>query len=135
MSDKRRKIEYSHRRELQNADIRVEQRDVIEPNHGLETWEHQVAKLAAAYIVSERGYRYDSEVEVPQGEIDVLAYASTDRDCFAIECETNPTDDVIRDKRRRYVEGLPIRDVFVIDVGNLPETHAETLDYVEGCIF
>jgi len=127
---KRERDEFEQRRELQDAGIRVDKRDVIEPNHGSETFKHKLAKLAVSHVLEERGYRYDSEVEVPAGEIDMLGYANQEKDCIAIECETSPTDEVISDKIDRYVTNLPIRDCFVINVSELPLDGMEAVAYV-----
>lgn len=123
--------EYRARRELQDCDIRVRQDDSVEFNSGSETQKHYLAKCAAAWVLKERGYRLNSEVVVPDGEIDIIGYNGPDNDCIAVECETSPTDEVISDKVGRYLIG-PIRDIFVINVGEVPTDFLEAVEYIRG---
>lgn len=128
---KRERNEYEQRRTLQNAGVRVDKRDVIQPNHGSETFKHKLGKLAVAHVLEERGYRYDSEVEVPDGEIDMLGYANAEKDCIAVEIETSPTQEVITNKIERYVENLPIRECFVLNANEIPMDGMEAVEYVK----
>jgi hypothetical protein len=42
------------------------------------------------------------------------------RETICIECETNPNNDVVRDKLDRYVHGTPIDEMFLLDVDEMP---------------
>lgn len=131
MSDKRAWDEYSHRRELQSAGWKVDQADKIEFNSGSETVRHAVCKtVAAMYLKQEKGLRVDSEVEHSErGEIDVIGY-SGEGAAIAVECETSPTDDVVGDKLERYVEGTPFRDMFLLNVTEMPENIMDAYEWV-----
>ena len=131
MSDKRTWDEYSHRRELQSANWRVEKTDKVEFNEGSETVRHEVCKmLVASYLKREKGLRVDSEVKHPErGEIDVIGY-SGEGPAIAVECETSPKEGVVSDKLERYVDGTPFRDMFLVNVGEMPENIMDAYEWV-----
>lgn len=123
--------EYRARRELQDCDIRVRQDDSVEFNSGSETQKHYLAKCAAAWVLHERGYRLNSEVVIPNGEIDIIGYNGPDNDCIAVETETSPTEDVVTEKLDKYLIG-PIRDVFIINVNEVPTDFIEAVEYIRN---
>jgi len=129
---KREHEESTHRRELQDAGWHVIKRDSVAFNSGSETAQHAVCKmLVAHYLKHEQGYRIDSEVEhEDRGEIDIVAYGVSDEPAFAVECETSPTEDVIKDKVERYVYNTPMRDVFVLNVTEMPSEIMEAYAWV-----
>jgi RecB family endonuclease NucS len=128
---KRKRDEYRARRDIQDAGWRIEQQDKVAWNSGSETARHMVCKtLAGHYLKHEQGYRIVSEVEhSDRGEIDIVAY-SLDGAPIAIECETSPTDEVVQDKVDRYVHGTIFRDVFVINVSEMPENIMDAYSWV-----
>lgn len=127
---KRQHIERQHRRELQDAGFRVDKPDYVAFNSGSETFKHAQCKFVAAWSLHEQGYRVASEVEMPDGEIDVLGYATEDKDCIAVECETSPTEEVIKDKLDRYVYNQPVRDMFLMNVNEMPLNGLEATEWV-----
>jgi len=132
MSDKREYAEFSHRRELQDAGWKLRQRDAVAFNSGSETVKHCVCKMLVAKALKERGYRVDTEVVKDNvGEIDIVAYGVSDEPAFGVEVETSPTEDVISDKLSRYHDGEPYRDVFVINVSEMPVDMLEAYNWVQ----
>jgi len=131
---KREYEEATHRRELQDCGWDVRKRDSVAFNSGSETARHAVCKmLVAHYLKQEQGYRIDSEVEHnDRGEIDIVAYGLEDEPAFAVECETSPTEDVIEDKIERYVYNTPMRDVFVLNVTEMPSDIMDAYAWVES---
>lgn len=122
--------EYSHRRELQDCNFKLQKRDAVAFNSGSETLKHAVAKLISAWYLKKKGYRVDTEVEMPNGEIDVVGYAKEGA-AIAVECETSPTEDIISDKLERYVHGQPIRECFIINVSEMPTDMLDALGYIQ----
>jgi len=98
-------------------------------NSGSETLAHSSLKhVVGHYLTHECGYRVSFEVEMPQGEVDVVAY-STD-DIIIVECETSPTEDVIEDKLERYIHGEPPRECFLLNVNDAPADIFECYEWV-----
>lgn len=122
MSDKRRHDEYQARRELSDFGAKVQQRDAVAFNAGpsSETLKHYIAKAVTAYILRERGYRVDTEVEMPDGELDVLGYANGEGDMIGVELETNVTQDVKSRKIDQFYTNTPLRECWIIEVNDLP---------------
>jgi len=117
--DKDQWIDY---RELQRAGWAVQKTNQIRLNGGSESKDHVAAKALVAHIGHNAGYRVSSEVvHAERGEIDILLHGHADRITLAVECESNPTDDVIDDKVRRYVKGTPIDDIAIINLDVLPD--------------
>jgi len=108
--------------ELQHHGWDVDFADSIRSNFGSETPTHLHAKTASFRYLKSRGYRVKTELShADRGTVDVCAIPQkTEEHPVVVELETNPTEDVIQDKRRRYVEGTPFRDVLVVDLGKLP---------------
>lgn len=132
MSDRRQKAEYKDRHALRNAGWDVSKTDSIQFNSGSETFRHACVKLAAGfYLKTEIGYRVDSEVEMPAGEVDVLAYGHPDRRPIVVEVETGVKQSVIDDKLERYVKGEPVRDMFVLDPTQVSENVLQALEYAK----
>jgi hypothetical protein len=132
VTDKREYREYEHRRELEAAGWKVRQRDAVAFNSGSETVRHAVCKMLVCYKLKERGFRVDTEVGKEQaGEIDIVAYGVSDEPAFAVEVETNPTKDVVSDKIARYHDNEPFRDVFILNVSEMPKNILNALAWVE----
>lgn len=102
-------------RRLKQAGWDVDKTQSVKFNGGSESLAHMVCKLLAADVCRDVGYRVDTEVEGPHGEIDVLAYHPK-RLTYCIEIETNASDDVIQDKKQRYVDSNQVIDeIWVLD--------------------
>ena len=135
MPSKRERDEYTDRNNLRKAGWKVEKTDSLKFNDGSETIEHQAVKLAACHVLREKGYRIDTEVEGPTGEIDVLAYGREGKP-FAVECETGLTSDVKSDKLDRYVfSNDVIRDCFFLEVTDAPDEIGALTEWVRGELF
>lgn len=130
---KRNRELYESRKILRNHDWDVSNSSRF--NSGSETLAHSVCKqVAGHYLHAELGYHIGFEVSHPErGEIDVLAWNEDDIVC--VECETSPTDDVIDDKLSRYVEGTPIRDMFILNVSELPAEWSHAYKWVDEQLF
>jgi hypothetical protein len=128
----REKDLYKTRRRLQDHDWNVHKGDSIGFNAGSETLKHLYAKAVVGWYLKQHGYRIDSEVTMPDGEVDILAYRGDD--ILVVECETSPLEDVIKDKLDRYVYGQPPRDLFVINVNELPTDVLDAQGYVKDVI-
>lgn len=118
MTTRRDYDEISTRKQLQAAGWDVQKQDSVKFNHGSETIDHLLCKLLTAYTLREQGYRVDTEVQMGSGEVDVLAYSGEDK--FVVECETDPTTEVVSEKVGAYVRGEPVRECFVLPVDQMP---------------
>lgn len=117
----RQKRAYEHRDVLTSNGWSVSKRDSVAFNSGSETLAHATAKLAIAWVYKQQGYRVSSEcAKDGVGEIDLVVYGTEDPP-LAIEVERNMTDEVIRDKISRYVDGEPYRDCIPVDGDTIPD--------------
>jgi len=129
MSDKRKLDDWNARKELERAGWDVSKEDAVKFNSGSETLAHASLKLTVAwYLKQECGYRIDTEVEMSNGEVDVLAW--TAGDIIVVECETSPTEAVVSDKIARYVENEPPRECWVLNVNDAPEERSTCYRWV-----
>lgn len=130
---KRQRDEYTSRRAIQDAGWRIGQEDKVAFNSGSETVRHATCKLLVGhYLKHEKGYRIDSEVEhEDRGEIDIAAYALEGAP-IAVECETSPTEEVIKDKLERYVYGTIFRECHVVNVTEMPDNIMEAYEWVSN---
>lgn len=128
---KRQHDELIERRRLQDAGWQVNKRDAVAFNSGSETDAHLLAKALVAKVLKDQGWRVDTEVKKDGvGEIDVIAYGNGVP--FCVEVETDLDADVIAEKRSRYVENEPFRDVFSIDPRAMPADLEEAREWVEA---
>mgnify|MGYP007047131310 CR=1 FL=1 len=128
---KREQHKYQSYRELHNAHVEVAKSNQIEFNSGSETIKHAVAKLLVGYIGHTNGYWVSSEVDVPQGEIDVLLWGHESRLTYAVEVETGWTDTTLYDKTERYVHSVgPIDDIVPIEVTEMPINMIEATEWI-----
>jgi len=105
----------SEYRRLKNAGWDVDKTESVKFNGGSESRPHMVVKLLAVDVCREVGYQIDTEVEGPHGVVDVLAYHPK-RLNYCIEIETDASEDVIRDKKQRYVDSNQVIDeIWVLD--------------------
>jgi len=124
----RKKALWKQRKELANNGWHVEKRDSVHFNSGSETLGHAELKLVACWHLKKLGYRIDTEVELSNGEVDILAYDGDD--IIVVEIETNADPETIQDKIKRYTQNEPPRDIFVIDPTNAPETLSDRREFV-----
>lgn len=131
--NKRAHDEWTDRRMLQENGWPVRQHDSVAFNGGTESEsiEHYLTKALVAYVLKGRGWRIDSEVEGPTGEVDILAYGGEGAP-FCVEIETDATREVILDKVDRYVTGQPLRECFVVAPEELPVDVDPALEWIEG---
>jgi len=104
-------------------------------NSGSETVAHATCKnLAGHYLEHEHAYQVSFEVaHKERGEVDVVGIR--ENDIIAIECETSPTEEVVDDKLSRYVEGTPIRDMFLLNVNEMPHEWMMGYRWIDGQIY
>jgi len=119
MSDKRKWNDWNTRKELSREGWEVAKQDSIKFNSGSETLAHADLKLVVSWYLKQQGYRIDTEVEMSNGEVDVLAW--TAEDIIVVECESSPTQSVVSDKIARYVENEPPRECWVLNVNDAPQ--------------
>jgi len=120
-------------KELEENGWKVNKDDAIRFNSGSETLSHLMVKTVAAKVLKDQGYRVDTEVEMPDGEVDVLGYS--EHDMIVVECERDPDSNTFSSKLNRYIHGQPPRDMFWIDVENVPGTVGEAYDYITEQLF
>lgn len=130
MSNKRTRREYEHRTALKNAGWEVHKRDSVAFNQTSETARHFATKALVAYVLKQRGFRVDSEVEGPTGIVDIAYWGQEDPPA-AVEVETGMDEETIRDKVSRYHDGQPFREVFVIDPAQLPIETDTAIAWIE----
>lgn len=125
------KEQYVDYRTLQRAGVEVGKRNQIRFNGGSETVKHFVSKCLVGYIGQLNGYRVSSEVQTDHGDVDVLLWGHPDRLTLAVEAETSPTERVVKDKLRRYVEyHEPVDDMILINVNEVPMDMIDAAHYI-----
>lgn len=130
---KRQKTEYTDRMLLQRNGWSANKKDFVAFNGGTESEspQHWHGKCMAAYALRRVGYRIMSEVSKDGvGEIDLVAYGHDSRAMIGIEIETDLKEDVIEDKRERYVEGEPITDIHSYDPADIPNEVHGAIDHI-----
>ena len=122
MSNKRKSEYYRWLGELSRHGWDADKAGGIHANYGSETAKHLHAKAATFRVLRAADYRVRTEVSHPErGEIDVVAIpTSDDQRPFAVELETNPTEEIISDKLDRYYEGTPFVECYVINLNDVP---------------
>lgn len=111
-------------RDLKDSGVSLQKRNQIRFNSGSESVDHLIAKAIVGYIGHKNDYRVSSEVEVPNGEIDIVLWGHKERLSYAVEVETNPEDQTIQDKLETYIYQTNIDDMIVINpeiVGNVEQ--------------
>jgi len=111
----------------------VNQEDAVRFNEGSETLAHLHAKTVTAKVLKDQGYRVDTEVVMPNGEVDVLGYS--EQDMIVVECESNPDSNTFSSKLNRYVHDQPPREMFWIDVDAIPGNIGEAYQHITEEIF
>lgn len=131
--NKRRKDIFNHTRELKRNGWTFDKSNRY--NSGSETVAHTVCKtLAGHYLAHEHGYQVGFEVtHEDRGEIDVVAINEDEIIC--VECETSPTEDVVDDKLSRYVDGTLIRDMFLLNVNDMPHEWMAAYEWIDSQIY
>lgn len=122
---------YNQYRALQDSGWRVENTaSSVRFNDGSETLRHRVAKMVAASVCIDAGYRVRSEVETSAGnEADVLAFGLHDRRPIAIELENDVDAETVEGKLDAFNVG-PVREVFVADLDEAPEEPEALYDHI-----
>ena len=65
-----------------------------------------------------------------RGEVDVLCHGPPDGAPFAVEVETSPTTETIQEKHQKYIDGSPLRELFVLNVSDCPENILDAYEWV-----
>jgi len=98
----------------------------VRSNAGSETVRHFVCKSLVVHYLRQQGLSVTTEAaHGDRGQVDILCHGPDDGAPFAVEVETAPTAETIKDKLDRYVDGSPLREMFVLNVNEMPE---HTLD-------
>lgn len=118
----RQQIINAQKRELQNAGYRIAKNSGIRCNSGSESWEHFLTKCIAGKVLSNQGYRVDSEVPVESptgtGYIDLLAFGHQTRRPIVVEVETDP-DGGIWERKWNIYGSDHIRDLYILEANSL----------------
>ena len=130
---KRSKLLHGQLKELKDNGWIVNQSDAIYFNEGSERLDHLHAKTVTAKVLKDQGYRVDTEVTMPDGEVDVLGYS--EQDMIVVECESNPDSNTFSSKLNRYVHDQPPREMFWIDVDAVPGNIGEAYDFITAELF
>jgi len=128
---KNKRNEYTARKHLQIAGWNTTK--ATRYNSGSETVAHTICKtLVGHYLHHEHGYNVSFEVvHDDRGEIDVLAWGVPSRiNPLAVEVETSPTVETVKDKLERYVDGTPIKECYVLNVNDMPSEIMEAYEWV-----
>lgn len=122
--NKRTKVYTDSLQTLKHSGWEVNKTDSIKFNDGgsNETSKHLHAKLAAGKVLKANDYRIDTEVIHPErGEIDIVAIPTQDNQKpFAVEVETSPTKEIVKDKLSRYVTNTPLVECYIINLNRVP---------------
>jgi hypothetical protein len=123
-------------RELKDHGVEVTRHNQIQPNDGSESLRHLQAKATVAYIGLQNDYRIGSEVIVSGCyEIDILLWGNTERDTYAVECETSPTQETMNEKLEQYVKNVgPIDDMLTVNLNEISDNRCEMLGDVSDQI-
>lgn len=133
--NKREQAELVARKRLQDKGWQVRKRDAIRPNWGSETEPHLIAKALTMSILHERDYRIDTEVVKEEvGEADVVAYGQPGEP-FVVELEHDATDDVVKSKLRQFYDDEPFREVFVVELNDMPLNMLDARRHIEDEVF
>lgn len=122
---------YTEYRQLKNSGVSVQKRNQVRFNAGSETSKHVVGKALAAKVCLDMGYRVSSEVEVPNGEIDIVAYGHPERLSYAIEIEHSINKETKDSKLQRYVYETAIDDMILIEANDIPENILDALGFIK----
>jgi len=117
---------------LKRHEVYVQNHNQIRLNSGSETAKHVVAKALVAQIASEQSWRVSSEVSVPDGDIDILLHKTPQERVWAVELETNPTEEVTQSKLNRYVKQTTgIDDIVIINISEMPVEIPHAKQYLQ----
>lgn len=139
MTNKRQHEKYAQYRELKDAGYQIHDDLGVRPNSGSESLKHWIAKCVGAHVLTNAGFRVDSEVERYEyasaasavGEVDLLGFGHEERKPIVLEMERAVDRDVVRDKLEKYHVD-PVREVFVIAVDDLRDDSEEMRDEIRA---
>jgi hypothetical protein len=117
-------------RELKDHGVEVTRTNSIEFNSGSETATHVTAKALVGHIGLSNGYRVNSEVHVPQGDIDMVLWGHPERLSYAVELEHSPTRETVESKVDRYVDQTCLDEIVVINLNDFPENYLEATEFI-----
>jgi len=129
--NKRKRTRLDAYTELQKAGVDVRKCHDLRFNAGEETFAHGVGKLAASFLGVRNGYWVNGEVECDNGgEIDVLLWGHESRSTYAVEVESNWTDETMQKKLDKYVKPYPIDDILPVEATELSANYMDALEDV-----
>jgi hypothetical protein len=104
----------------------------IQSNAGSETVRHFVCKALVVYYLRQQGLRVTTEAaHGDRGTVDVLCHGPEDGAPYAVEVETSPKEETIREKHDKYIQNSPLREMFVLNVSEMPENILDAYAWVE----
>ena len=118
---RRDKTFYDEFHRLEDAGFKPQKVNQIRENSGSETIIHLASKAAAFRILAQEGYAVSSEVECPDGEVDILAFGHPERLTYAVELEHSFTEQNIKSKLNRYVHSNDVvDDMLAVNINEAP---------------
>ena len=97
--------------------------------HSQNTAKHEFVKFVICWVLDEMDREWDTEVQAPNGRVDIYDLGPVDEKPVVYEVETNVTTKRKREKHEQYYEDF-LRDVLVIDPEDVPTELNAAIDYV-----
>ena len=83
------------------------------------------------HYLRQKGLRVTTEAEHgDRGQVDVLCHGPPDGAPYAVELETSPTEKVVTEKFKKYIENSPLREMYLINVNDCPENILEAYQWI-----
>lgn len=134
MTDKATADEWQKRTDLTEQGVETRAYSSIHVDSGTETPKHLVVKaLVARELQRRRGSnRWDTEVKVGEGRVDILDYGPPDEPPAIYEVETGLTRETKLSKIERYTKNTPIPEtqVYFLDPLEAPDSIPELVEWV-----
>jgi hypothetical protein len=128
---KKEKEDWKKSKDFESAGIETHKRPGVYVDGPRETPKHLFVKAMLGLVLTKKDRKWDTEVKVNSGRIDVLSFGDPDSEPVAYEVETNVTPKRARQKANQYAIGR-IRDVLVIDPQDTPDDPEEAVKYLEN---
>ena len=132
MTNKSDRENYKKRKQFENEGIDIKAWRGLRTEHQ-NSIRHEYVKFALTRAIYEVGYKWDSEVNFPNGrEADILSLGPDDGKPVVYEVETDVTDADVKRKLNHFYypyEDL-VRDVIVIDPADVPADIHAAVEYL-----
>lgn len=101
-----------------------------------ETLKHAVCRRIGAYVLTQAGFSWDTEVAIKAPEsddrVDLVNFNYQDEPPIAIEFESNPTEKTKASKLDRYVKNGPCMDMLLLDIRDCPDDINEIHEWIKS---